>query len=93
MVMNRTARSDDRAQDGGTQPAAKTSPKTCVHHWVIETPSGRESHGRCKRCDTVKSFANSTESVMWEQTNTLRNDLRSGSRFSRANEIRLSDEE
>jgi hypothetical protein len=65
---------------------------TCVHHWIIEAPSGRESVGRCKRCGTTKNFANSTESVMWEQTNTLRNSLRSGVRISKPSEILLSDE-
>jgi hypothetical protein len=65
---------------------------TCVHHWIIEAPSGRESIGRCKRCGVTKNFANSTESVMWEQTNTLRNSLRSGVRISKPSEILLSDE-
>ena len=65
---------------------------TCVHHWVIEAPNGRESTGRCKRCGTTKAFTNSTEAVMWEQTNTLRNSLRSGVRVSKPSEILLSDE-
>jgi len=71
----------------------RTAPvSTCVHHWIIEAPSGRESVGRCKRCNATKNFANSTESVMWEQTNTLRNPLRSGVRISKPSEILLSDE-
>ncbi len=65
---------------------------TCVHHWLIEAPNGRESVGRCSRCGTAKSFTNSTEAVMWEQTNTLRNSLRSGVRASKPSEILLSDE-
>jgi hypothetical protein len=65
---------------------------TCVHHWVIDAPSGRESSGRCKRCGATRNFANSTESVMWEQTNTLRSSLRSGVRVSKPSEIMLSDE-
>ena len=40
----------------------------------IESPNGRESRGVCKRCGSKRNFSNSTESVMWEQTNTLRND-------------------
>src|SRR5690606_5923350 len=55
-----------------TKPVAKGS---CVHHWMIETPNGRESKGICKRCGASKEFSNSTDQVMWEQTNTLRNDL------------------
>ncbi|MBM3140281.1 MAG: hypothetical protein FJZ92_08735 [Chloroflexi bacterium] len=65
----------------------------CVHHWIIEAPNGRESRGVCRNCGRQKSFVNSTESVMWEQTNTIRNDLRESSRFSKAADIRLADED
>ena len=65
---------------------------TCVHHWLIDAPSGRESIGLCKRCGATRNFANSTENVMWEQSNTLRNTLRSGVRISKPSEILLSDE-
>ena len=75
-----------------TRERATAPVSTCVHHWLIEAPSGRESMGRCKRCGGTKNFANSTESVMWEQTNTLRNSLRSGVRVSKPSEILLSDE-
>lgn len=51
----------------------RTKAKHCVHHWVIESPNGRESVGICKHCSTEKSFQNSNEQVMWEQTNTIRN--------------------
>jgi len=72
-----------------TKPAAKGN---CVHHWLIETPNGRESTGTCKRCGASKSFANSTEQVMWEQTNTLRNDLARSHRSSKNEEYTLADE-
>ena len=65
---------------------------TCVHHWMIDAPNGRESTGTCKRCGVKRSFTNSTEAVMWEQTNTLRNPLRSGVRVSKPSEYALSDE-
>lgn len=55
---------------------ARAQAKTCIHHWVIDAPTGRESRGTCKHCGTAKNFANSNEHVMWEQTNTLRNTLR-----------------
>ena len=72
-----------------TSEAPITSTATsCVHHWIIEAPSGRESHGVCKRCGEARDFANSTEHVMWEQTNSLRPSVR----VSRPREIRLSDE-
>jgi hypothetical protein len=59
---------------------------------MIDAPNGRESTGRCKRCGIERAFTNSTEAVMWEQTNTLRNPLRSGVRVSKPSEIMLSDE-
>ena len=64
----------------------------CVHHWIIESPHGRESAGACKHCGKKRSFPNSTENVMWEQTNTLRNELRGSIRIPKPTEIRLSDE-
>ncbi len=30
----------------------------CVHHWVIEPPSGPVSKGVCKICGTEKEFKN-----------------------------------
>ena len=64
----------------------------CVHHWIIDSPNGRESRGTCKRCGKSRSFPNSTENVMWEQTNTLRSELRHPIRIPRSSELRLSDE-
>ena len=88
--MSRTATETEPVE---TEQAAQPSAKTCVHHWRIEEPNGRESQGVCKRCGAVKSFSNSTESVMWEQTNTLRNDAnRSSMRTSKVSEVGLADE-
>ncbi len=90
-----------RAASTKQQPAPAPAPQAetvsggpkCVHHWAIETPNGRESEGVCKRCGTRRSFSNSNDSVMWEQTNTLRNDLnRGGWRSSKLNEVALADE-
>ncbi|MCC7365445.1 MAG: hypothetical protein IT303_13850 [Dehalococcoidia bacterium] len=38
----------------------------CRHHWVIETPNGSQSQGRCKRCGANKEFRNSSEDMMWD---------------------------
>lgn len=75
-----------------SESKTRQSRTRCVHHWLIEAPGGRESTGTCKRCGKKRSFANSTESVMWERTNTLRADLASTIRIPRPSEIRLSDE-
>lgn len=39
---------------------------TCQHHWVIETPNGSLSNGRCKLCGVVRDFRNSNEDMMWD---------------------------
>ncbi len=41
--------------------------KTCVHHWVIEAPSGHTSSGICKLCGEFRKdyFVNSVDNVGW----------------------------
>ena len=39
---------------------------TCRHHWVIESPHGATSEGRCKLCDEVREFRNSSADTLWE---------------------------
>ncbi|MBF6601214.1 MAG: hypothetical protein IVW36_11965 [Dehalococcoidia bacterium] len=39
----------------------------CAHHWVIASPNGETSRGRCKRCGTEKEFPNSAEDGLWER--------------------------
>jgi hypothetical protein len=39
----------------------------CRHHWVIDTPDGPTSEGRCKRCGERKSFLNVFEDVLHAQ--------------------------
>ena len=39
----------------------------CAHHWVIETPAGPLSHGRCKLCGQDREFRNSPDNAFyWE---------------------------
>lgn len=38
----------------------------CRHHWVIDTPNGAVSGGRCKRCGIDKQFRNSAEDPLWD---------------------------
>lgn len=38
----------------------------CRHHWVIESPHGAVSQGRCKVCNEIKEFRNSTADTLWE---------------------------
>ncbi|MBM4411274.1 MAG: hypothetical protein FJ037_08155 [Chloroflexi bacterium] len=91
--MSRTANVKPQEPVAAPQPETPASGPKCVHHWAIETPNGRESLGVCKRCGIHRSFSNSNDSVMWEQTNTLRSDLnRGGWRSSKVTEVALADE-
>ncbi len=36
-----------------------TTTAKCTHHWIIETPHGPISKGRCKKCKTTRDFENS----------------------------------
>jgi len=40
---------------------------TCQHHWLIETPRGALSRGRCKRCGEERDFRNSTTDYVWDE--------------------------
>jgi hypothetical protein len=41
--------------------------KACAHHWVIATPNGEMSVGKCKVCGTEKEFPNSAEDALWQR--------------------------
>lgn len=30
----------------------------CVHHWIIDSPSGAQSEGRCRHCGEARMFDN-----------------------------------
>jgi hypothetical protein len=38
----------------------------CRHHWVIESPHGATSLGKCKKCAEVREFRNSASDTLWE---------------------------
>lgn len=38
----------------------------CPHHWIIETPRGALSNGRCKACGEERQFRNSATDHLWE---------------------------
>lgn len=52
----------------------------CRHHWVIETPNGALSHGRCKRCGIAREFRNSSEEALWDNDSFSLNGSRSRGR-------------
>jgi len=58
------------------QERQETPEVTCQHHWIIESPRGAISKGRCKRCREERDFRNSATDHLWE------NDSGSGSGYS-----------
>jgi hypothetical protein len=55
-----------------SQPLAETevvaTAPGCAHHWVIASPDGEMSLGRCKVCGAEKEFPNSAEDYLWERS-------------------------
>ena len=54
-------------------PAAATTTieqPSCKHHWVIASPRGALSGGRCKRCGEEREFRNSTTDYVWDDDST-----------------------
>lgn len=50
-----------------TMPVEEQEISQCRHHWVIETPNGAVSRGRCKRCGAIQEFYNSMpETSYWD---------------------------
>jgi hypothetical protein len=59
----RTPVIEDVYRDEGHEEAEAPQ---CRHHWVIESPHGATSMGRCKICDEVREFRNSAADTVWE---------------------------
>ena len=39
---------------------------SCRHHWLIESPRGALSAGRCKICGEERQFRNSANDYIWD---------------------------
>lgn len=39
----------------------------CRHHWVIDSPAGPTSEGRCKRCGMRRAFFNVFEDTIQQR--------------------------
>jgi hypothetical protein len=73
-------------------PARSRKPETqeapvqidgCRHHWVIETPRGALSSGRCKVCGEEREFRNSANDYIWDDDSSSGSSWGSRSRPSR----------
>ena len=57
----------------------------CRHHWIIDTPNGSVSSGRCKTCGVAKDFRNSAEDPMWDNDSYSLNGSRYRGRRAQSN--------
>jgi len=37
---------------------SNTKQQECIHHWIIDSPHGHISYGRCRLCGAVNEFFN-----------------------------------
>lgn len=54
--------------------AAPAEVGTCRHHWIIETPRGTLSNGRCKLCGAERQFRNSATDYIWDDDSSSAHD-------------------
>jgi hypothetical protein len=63
---NRTA-IKEREPQAETPPVESTvEAPACRHHWLIESPRGALSLGRCKICGEEREFRNSANDYIWD---------------------------
>lgn len=63
-MMGKASAVQDRAPEAEAQVAVEGP--VCQHHWIIATPHGATSPGRCKRCGEQREFRNSATDHLWE---------------------------
>lgn len=54
----------ERSREAAAPAAVETG--TCRHHWIIESPRGALSNGRCKVCGEERQFRNSASDYIWD---------------------------
>jgi len=59
--MGKTAVREPRTEQPEAPPQSE-----CRHHWIIDTPRGATSDGRCKVCGETREFRNSTTDYVWD---------------------------
>lgn len=48
------------------QAETEATAEKCRHHWIIESPKGALSNGRCKICGEERQFRNSANDYIWD---------------------------
>ena len=54
----------ERSPEAAAPAAVETG--ACRHHWIIESPRGALSDGRCKICGEERQFRNSASDYIWD---------------------------
>ncbi len=47
------------------------SSEECLHHWIIEAPTGPVSIGVCQRCEEVREFKNYIDATGWAEDTSV----------------------
>ena len=50
-----------QAREANRRPDNSAIDSNCIHHWLIPEADGATSDGICKKCGTVRAFANSIQ--------------------------------
>lgn len=53
-------------RQGKPKADSPTEIASCKHHWIIESPHGALSSGRCKLCGEEREFRNSAQDYIWD---------------------------
>lgn len=77
------------------RPEAQVAVETpsCQHHWIIATPQGATSLGRCKVCNEQREFRNSATDHLWEDESSSGYNAWRGNRGGRAAAATTSEED
>ena len=62
-------------------PGAPAGSAVCVHHWVIDAPSGPVSLGSCKLCGERREFRNYVDNTPYWEDDVSLDQVSSGASF------------
>ena len=71
---------------------ARRTRRSCLHHWIVETPHGATSRGTCKRCGASRRFPNAAADLLAESRASYRGRWSNSQGVSRPTEITLPDD-
>ena len=87
--MGKTAVKERRTE---TRSSARMQAQ-CIHHWLIESPRGALSKGRCKLCGLERDFRNSSNDYIWDDDSSSGSGLGSLGGVKSSSRPRLDDED